>query len=226
MAGSSSTKRAASSASAVVHVWGIRHHGPGSARSVRRALDDLAPDVVLVELPADAAPALRWIGDPELTPPVALLGYAVDQPERAVFAPLASFSPEWQAVAWAVEHGVAVRPIDLPVAVTLATRDGERRRGRAAIPDPLAVLAAAAGEPDAERWWDDMVEHRGDGENVFAAVAEAMAAVRGGAGAAGTEARREAHMRREIRRSLRTAGTVAVICGAWHVPALDPAVST
>ena len=231
MAGASSTTPAASSPDTVpggppLHLWGIRHHGPGSARSVRRALDDLAPDVVLVELPADAAAALRWIGDPGLTPPVALLGYAVDQPERAVFAPLASFSPEWQAVAWAAEHGVEVRPVDLPVAVTLATSDSERRRGRAAIPDPLAVLAAAAGEPDAERWWDDMVEHRGDGEPVFAAVAEAMAAVRGGAGAKGLDARREAHMRREIRRAVRAFGRIAVVCGAWHVPALDPAVST
>jgi Family of unknown function (DUF5682) len=227
MAGRSSTTPAASSpragAAASLHVWGIRHHGPGSARSVRRALDDLEPDLVLVELPADAEAALGWIGRPGLVPPVALLGYDVGRPERAVFAPLAGFSPEWQAVAWAAEHGVAVHPIDVPVAVTLAEPEGRSRRERPA--DPLAALAAAAGEPDPERWWDDMVEHRGDGEPVFAAVAEAMAAVRGGEVVAGTEARREAHMRREIRRALRTGGTVAVICGAWHVPALDPAVA-
>ena len=42
------------------------------------------------------------------------------------------------------------------------------------------ALAAAAGEPDAERWWDDVVEHRGDGLVAFEAVAEAMAAVRSG----------------------------------------------
>jgi hypothetical protein len=207
---------------ASLHVWGIRHHGPGSARSVRRALDDLGPDIVLVELPADAAGALHWVGRPGLIPPVALLGYAVDEPERAVFAPLASFSPEWQAVSWAAEHTVEVRPIDLPLAVTLAA--GEGRRGRAA--DPLAVLAAAAGEPDPERWWDDMVEHRGDGEPVFAAIAEAMTAVRDGEPAEGFDGWREAHMRRAIRTALRAADRVAVICGAWHVPALDPAVST
>ena len=50
-----------------------------------------------------------WIGDAGLVPPVALLGYVVAQPERAVFAPLAAFSPEWQAVPWAAEHGVAGR---------------------------------------------------------------------------------------------------------------------
>ena len=81
-----------------LHLLGIRHHGPGSARSVRRALDELQPDVVLVEAPADADAALRWIGDAGLVPPVALLGYVVARPERAVFAPLAEFSPEWQAV--------------------------------------------------------------------------------------------------------------------------------
>ena len=46
-------------------------------------------------------PRSRWIGDAGLVPPVALLGYVVDQPHRAAFAPLASFSPEWQAVRWA-----------------------------------------------------------------------------------------------------------------------------
>ena len=231
MAGRSSTTPAASSGERArrhraLHVWGIRHHGPGSARSVRRALDELAPDVVLVELPADAEAALRWVGRPGLVPPVALLGYAVSQPERAVFAPLAAFSPEWQAVAWAAEHGVAVRPIDLPVAVTLAvmTRPPKAALDGVADPDPLAALAAAAGEPDPERWWDDMVEHRGDGEPVFAAVADAMTAVRPASVAAGIDGWREAHMRREIRRALRTFGTVAVICGAWHVPALDPTV--
>ena len=37
----------------VVHILGIRHHGPGSARSVVRVLDELQPTIVLVELPAD-----------------------------------------------------------------------------------------------------------------------------------------------------------------------------
>ncbi len=40
-----------------------------------------------------------------------------------------------------------------------------------AIGDPLAALAAAAGDPDPERWWDDVIEHRGDGAPAFDAVA-------------------------------------------------------
>jgi hypothetical protein len=200
---------------------GVRHHGPGSARSVQRALDDWRPDLVLIELPADAEAALRWIGHPGLVAPVALLGYVAARPERAVFAPFAVFSPEWQAAAWAAAHGVAIGAIDLPMAVTLAVPPGARDDEEEGPIDPLGALAAAAGEPDAERWWDDLVEHRGDGAPAFDAVAEAMAAVRAGSSAPRREQRREAHMRRAIRRALSGgAARVAVVCGAWHVPAL------
>ena len=212
-----------------LHLLGIRHHGPGSARSVVRALDELRPDVVLVEAPADADAALRWIADAGLVPPVALLGYVVAQPERAVFAPLAEFSPEWQAVRWGLAHDALVEAIDLPLAVSLAHDDRAEPallRGEAPPPDPLGALAAAAGEPDAERWWEDLVEHRGDGESVFDAVGEAMAAVRAGTVTDRFDARREAHMRRRIRAALAGDRVVAVVCGAWHVPALDPALTS
>ena len=207
-----------------VHLLGIRHHGPGSARSVVAALEELQPDVVLVESPAETGAAFGWIGNPGLVPPVALLGYVVDAPARAAFAPFGSFSPEWQAVSWANRHGVDVEAIDLPLSVTLAPAAADELDGmaRGAPGDPIAALAMAAGEPDAERWWDDMVEHRGEGLDTFHAVGEAMSAVRDGAFTPLGEARREAHMRRAIRAAI-TAGrsTVAVVCGAWHVPALD-----
>ena len=34
-----------------VHLFGIRHHGPGCARSLLRALDELRPDCILIEGP-------------------------------------------------------------------------------------------------------------------------------------------------------------------------------
>jgi hypothetical protein len=215
-----------------VHLLGIRHHGPGSARSVLSALEELAPDIVLVEAPAETSAAFEWVGHGELRPPVALLGHVVDDPRRAVFVPLASFSPEWQAVAWANHHQVPVRAIDLPLAVTLRGDADDlfsAHPATAAPGDPLGALAAAAGEPDPERWWDDMIEHRGDGVPAFHAVAEAMSAVRDGTVTTHTEARREAHMRRAIRAAVAELGataTVVVVCGAWHVPALQPGAST
>jgi Family of unknown function (DUF5682) len=179
--------------------------------------------MVLVEVPADAGDALRWIGHRGLVPPVALLGYVVAEPERAVFAPLAGFSPEWQAVRWALDNGVPVEAIDLPLAISLAGDVGRRDPHPL---DPLGDLAAAAGEPDPERWWEDLVEHRGDGEPVFDAVGEAMAAVRAGTVTPDRDLAREAHMRRRIRAAIAGDRTVAVVCGAWHVPVLDPSTAT
>jgi len=205
-----------------VQLLGIRHHGPGSARSVRRALDELDPTVVIVELPTDCEPMLRWVGDEHLVPPVALLGYVIDRPQRAAFLPFAAFSPEWQALTWAQHHGVAVRAMDLPLQHSLAVDGDDAPEAATAIGDPLAALAAAAGDPDPERWWDDVIEHRGDGRPAFESVAEAMTAVRGDTEPASLrEAQREAHMRQVLRRAVAEGHPrIAVVCGAWHVPAL------
>lgn len=204
------------------HVFGVRHHGPGSARSLARALADLAPDVVLVEAPADAEAVLGWVTHADLVPPVAVLATVVDQPERAVFLPFGAFSPEWVAMRWAHRAGVPVRAIDLPLAVSLAAADDPLELlSDAPPPDALRLLAAAAGDDDPERWWEDVVEHRGDGAAAFDAVAEAMGAVREGWVPPPSEQRREAAMRQGIRRAVADGHQrLAVVCGAWHVPAL------
>ena len=67
-----------------VRVFGIRHHGPGCARALRAAFDELRPDLVLIEGPPDAEEALALAVRPETEPPVALLVWAVDEPRRAV----------------------------------------------------------------------------------------------------------------------------------------------
>src|SRR5262249_58719394 len=54
-------------------IFGIRHHGPGSARSVVAALDETAPDCVLVEGPPDADALIPLVTDPAMQPPVAIL---------------------------------------------------------------------------------------------------------------------------------------------------------
>ena len=89
-----------------VEVFGIRHHGPGSARSLVAALTDYQPDAVLIEGPADADPLLRWVLADGMTPPLALLGYAPDHPQTAAFWPYAVFSPEWQAMIYALRRGI------------------------------------------------------------------------------------------------------------------------
>ena len=44
-----------------LHIFGIRHHDPGSAHSLQRALVELKSDIVLVEGPADANELLHWL---------------------------------------------------------------------------------------------------------------------------------------------------------------------
>jgi hypothetical protein len=203
-----------------VTVFGIRHHGPGSARSLARALAELEPDAILVEGPPEADGIVELAAHEDMRPPVAVLVYAPGEPQRAVFYPFASFSPEWQALRYALDHAVPLRFVDLAVAHWIGEgkeRDGDRVRN-----DPLAVLAEAAGHGDAERWWEDVVEHRRDELASFAAVAEAMAALREGEPAPSEhEARREAHMRCAIRAAEKEGfERIAVVCGAWHVPSL------
>ncbi|MFH8785813.1 DUF5682 family protein [Streptomyces roseoverticillatus] len=235
---------------------GIRHHGPGSARAVRAALEQCRPAAVLIEGPPEADAIVHLADEEGMRPPVALLAHAADDPGRAAFWPLAEFSPEWVAIRWALAHGVPVRFIDLPATHTLALSDGGGARSgpepdgsdgpradapadtdAAAAPyaaprlDPLAALAAAAGYDDPELWWEDAVEHRrgadgGDALAPFAALAEAMAELRTafGDGDGPDGARdlvREACMRLKIRDARRRFGDgIAVVCGAWHVPAL------
>ncbi|MDY7084695.1 MAG: DUF5682 family protein, partial [Actinomycetota bacterium] len=128
-------------------LYGIRHHGPGSARAVVQELERQPPDVLLVEGPPEADALVRWVADSGLEPPVALLGYASDDPRRAAFWPFAVFSPEWQAIRWAVERGVPVRFFDLPFAYRLAD---ERADGAAPggpdFPAPGGPQDAAPGE--------------------------------------------------------------------------------
>ncbi|MEU0571749.1 DUF5682 family protein [Nonomuraea sp. NPDC005983] len=228
-----------------ISILGVRHHGPGSARAVRRELERLRPDTILVEGPpeADALVSLA----PDLEPPVALLAHVPGRPSSAAFWPFAEFSPEWQAITYATASGVPLRFCDLPASHTLADGDddggggggggggghaddgdgdggggqgtGDGRDISDLRADPIATLARAAGYDDPERWWEDVVEHRGD--TPFEVIAEAVTAVREGHEPDEREARREAYMRRALRAAVKQGfERIAVVCGAWHVPAL------
>ena len=244
-------------------IFGIRHHGPGSACSLRRALEQLRPDAILLEGPPEADALLPLIAQADMRPPVALLLYVPDQPQHAVFYPFAVFSPEWQALLYGVKNDIPVRFMDLPqmhqLAIELAEREKliaaltvqreQQESNRMAPPpsstetidsqpsenaapseihlDPLQYLAKAAGYQDGERWWEHMVEQRRDARELFAAILEAMTALREALREELPDAhnpigpQREAYMRQTIRAAQREGyERIAVVCGAWHAPAL------
>lgn len=229
-----------------VHVFGIRHHGPGSAASLLAALHELDPAAVLVELPGDVEAALPLAAAPGMRPPVALLVHDKKDPQKAQFQPFAEYSPEWQAMRWAFARQRPVLAIDLAAGIELRqegesqetpdeqTDDREPRESTepsALERDPLTALAVLAGHSDGESWWNAIVEQNRQGAPVFRAITEAMAELRrrreaqldepDTAPRRRLELRREAQMRERIRDALQQfEGDLAVVVGAWHAPAL------
>ena len=216
-----------------VHLLGIRHHGPGSSRHVLKALNTLQPDIVLIEGPPEANDQLSWIVKPGMQPPVALLAYVPDNPTQASFFPFAVFSPEWNALQYALSHHIPVRFIDMPLTHKLAIKDtaptddplneaagisSEDIRRR----NPMSFLAEIAGFDDEEAWWEHYFELSDQPLEVFDAITHAVKALRTAFPLERVEdLQREAFMRRAIREATKEMYTsIVVICGAWHVPAL------
>ncbi len=259
-------------------IFGIRHHGPGSARSLVRSLTTLTPDVLLIEGPPEANETLSLLSEADLKPPVALLLYPPEHLQQAAYYPFAVFSPEWQALQYGRKHNLPIRFIDLPQSHQMAERVAQQQAADAesaasaseksaseesvsedsvsedsapedsapedsmtecespqlvsVAADPLAALAAAAGYTDSERWWEQLVEQRQDSTALFEAILEAMSALRADLEqtqppdlnhpSQRREAQREAHMRKSIRQAQKEGfQRIAVICGAWHAPALS-----
>lgn len=117
-----------------IHILGIRHHGPGSARNVKAFLEQIKPDIVLVEGPPEADDILQWALHKELVPPVAILCYQPDNPQQSAFYPFAEFSPEWQSILYARKNNIHVRFMDLPAANQFAI-EVEKRKEENKQPD-------------------------------------------------------------------------------------------
>jgi len=222
-------------------IYGIRHHGPGCARSLVKALGQQKPDLLLLEAPAECDNLLADSANPEMKPPVAALIYQADSPSKASFYPFAKFSPEWQAQLWAHANECVIKSFDLPVANSIALDAVELEQSEREQPedqltvdvandpasdpvtDPLAYFAQADGYTDGERWWNDKVEERADSASFFDAILEAVTALRKELGRTETPRTllREAWMRKQIRSAKKDGyDNIAVICGAWHAPEL------
>ncbi len=240
------------------YLFGIRHHGPGCARSLVSALETLQPDCLLIEGPPEGEAVLSFSTSAAMVPPVALLIFDPNNSQEAAFYPFAEFSPEWQALAYGTRNNIPTRFMDLPLSNGFALQ-AERDKTKHDfaennitelvetggeefdVNDPLDWLGRAAGYDSGESWWNHMVEerdstnashaehHENNSLELFAAIREAMITVRAEAPQRlrsefenSREILREAFMRKTMRQAQKDGyQRIAVICGAWHLPALE-----
>ncbi|MEU3225920.1 DUF5682 family protein [Streptomyces sp. NPDC006976] len=215
---------------------GVRHHAPSLAAALPALLDAAAPDVLLVELPAEFQPWLGWLAHEETEAPVALAAVPGSGPagERGPsFYPFADFSPELVALRWAARNGVPAVACDLP----LADRAWAGAGPDTPAPAPALVPGEGHGLSDALRsrltgrdgddLWDRLVETLAPGSTPEALRRAALLtgwALRHEAeareGVRGTDLAREACMRAHIAEALANGRRPAVVVGAFHTPAL------
>ncbi|MFI7235465.1 DUF5682 family protein [Streptomyces cyaneofuscatus] len=226
---------------------GVRHHAPSLAAAVPALLDAAAPDVLLVELPAEFQPWLGWLAHEETRAPVALAAVPADGPgagggQGPAFYPFADFSPELVALRWAARNGVPAVACDLPLADRAWARGGPDDPapvpGADATPVPgeghglSAALRSRLTGRAGDDLWDRLVEAPAPGSPPEALRRAALLtgwALRYEAeaqrGVDGTDLVREACMRGHIAEALANGRRPAVVVGAFHTPALLPSAT-
>ncbi|MFE1481076.1 DUF5682 family protein [Streptomyces fimicarius] len=217
---------------------GVRHHAPSLAAALPELLDAAAPDVLLVELPAEFQPWLSWLAHEETEAPVALAAVPAAGPagERGpAFYPFADFSPELVALRWAARNGVPAVACDLALTDRAWSESGP---GASSEPVPgeglglsVALRSRLTGR-EGDDLWDRLVEAKAPGSTPEALRRAALLtgwALRHEAEARGGVQRpdlvREACMRGHIADALASGRRPAVVVGAFHTPALLPSAA-
>jgi hypothetical protein len=187
------------------HIFGVRHLSPAAAWHLRQLLDQVRPKVVLIEGSDDADELIPHIVSPKSKLPIAILAYTTDAPVRTFVYPLATYSPEYQALVWCLENKVKARFMDLPSSVFLGLMDrddgtaGLEQEEKKKKPKPgqtvegedeeeklpavekkkehsvYEQIAQLAGEPDYETYWERQFEQL-RGENSYLNAARSYGA--------------------------------------------------
>jgi hypothetical protein len=233
-------------AQAPVRFFPVRHHSPACAWQLMRALRELRPRHVLIEMPEDFAHLIPLLCDPLLRPPAAIVAFPEwqegDPPPVAAYWPISATAPEDAAIRVAAEMGAAIRFIDLG-AGTRDMREDETHDEPAAAPARVLTqeshldhstyvraLAARTGCRDINELWDRLFESRLTDESwqsFFADVGAWCFLARHSTPR--EQMRREGTLARERCMRAHLAAVqgdppVAVVTGGFHIPALlDPA---
>lgn len=218
-------------------IVGVRHHSPACARLVAARIRALRPAFVLIEGPADFNDRLDELYLPHRLP-VAIYSYlARGDTHRGSWTPFADHSPEWQALQAGREAGAQVRFIDLPAwhdaFAHLENRyadaaDAEHQARAEAYERALAEKLAVQGR---DALWDHLFEDPGPadaqagwegGDGLALRLSTYFGHLRGEGetGSLGNQAREQMMARWIAWAMAQDRGTVLVVCGGYHAPAL------
>ena len=233
-----------------VNFFGIRHLSPAGAHYLRGYLDEIRPELVLVEAPSDFEDVISDIVRDETEPPFAILAYTDHAPVRTILYPFAEYSPEYQAILWCHENKVKLCFMDLPSETFLALYEQKIEKTMAKAqeieddedtenddisdsePDKergISVyekLDIFSGENSHETFWERTLEHCADiaayneGANLFGKNIREASEEREDAEEI---ALRESYMRSCIRSTIEggiAPGKIVVVTGAYHVEGL------
>ncbi|NOT37446.1 MAG: hypothetical protein HOP11_08720 [Saprospiraceae bacterium] len=215
-----------------IKIFGIRHHGAGSARRLFDSLKVFQPEVICIEMPYESNHVFSTLATSEHQCPLAILFYNPEKPSQSMYYPFAEFSPEYQAMRYAFENGIQIHAIDLPAGMSLlssnfkkANEDNLNRDQKKMILDPLKYLANQCGYKDAELWWTTYFESWTEGNDLFQVIQDLMHELRQHSKGIDDDETlyREDFMRAEIEKIINQKPyKIAVVCGAWHAPVLQP----
>lgn len=233
-----------------INIFGVRHLSPSGAWHLRRFLDQVRPEVVLVEGLSDGNELIPDITRRGSQPPIAILAYTDSLPVRTLVYPFARYSPEYQAIVWANENKVRAEFIDLPSDVFLALQEPQAppsdeptdESGEEPSDDDEAArptgpeqqvsvyhrLVEQVGESDYDTYWERHFEHNLNDDSYRRAAFELGQGLRELEQDAPRDAAetlvREAYMRRRIQETI-DAGTapekIVAVVGAFHAPVLS-----
>lgn len=171
-----------------VRLFGIRHLSAAGAWHLKRYLQQVQPELVLIEGPADTTELISDLVRPGVRPPVAVLCYTSEAPVHSIVYPYAEYSPEYQAIIWADKNRKECRFIDLPSSVKsplyrlqelermeFRTRQEEALAGehqedlKAGVNNRIQYhryagslyrkIAGLGGEEDYDTYWERCFEH-------------------------------------------------------------------
>lgn len=224
-----------------IHFAPIRHHSPACAWAVRQLIREVKPAHVLIEGPVDFDQHIDVLLDPETRPPVAIASIVELNAKKrrlAAYFPFCEHSPELVALKEGRRAGANLAFIDTPSMdkALLRSNDNNQEKNRPVnlqheavfnANDYVSALAKEQGCRDGYELWDHLFETQlgsDDWQKFLSEVGAYCAGLRAMTAEAEIFSQgddvRERHMAAQIVKAQNKGGTIVVVVGGFHVPAL------